>query len=254
MWKDHVVQGNRSSRSSQGRRKRTRHLSGETGLSHRQARNATPSRAYGVTVIHPGHVTALYQRHPGQHHPEPVYIYVDLDERCLWASSGEAWTAHDLDNPAVFRYQVGSSIASAPVVVPTADAAGELMLSMRREVSRMAAGYRPERDRHGREQGRLNRSARRAEDDLLDWIDQTSFVDAAKVGAWDPDATSGTTYDETYGITAATTDADLMAIENQAMKDFGPDAIPDWNVLIWDGLWEHLVEVRDGLAADDRAA
>lgn len=210
-------------------------------LGLKQTRTNQIAKESPMTVtISPVEPAELHHQYPGQNEPQPCFVEVDLENRHVHAD----WTwangmyplrvAHGIDR----RY---------PIPPLTSTAANELLTKIRPLAERMVADWERVWD-GSNHKGVLGDDARAAEEkiqeltgDPRDWGDHWDPSDVVTV--WDTDGAIAGDEAEEYGITADTTDERLDEIEEEIRENL--KGISDSDEVVLEGVWEHLVQLRD---------
>jgi len=236
------VQSVSRTRSSRGRRQRLQEQKSITGLSARELTFGSIA-ASGIHIEPVMDVDGACEHHPGEWDPEPVYVYIDLDERRMWVSTGSTWYASDFDDPMIVRYRVGSGR-----VAPTAEAINTAMRSICPDAAAIADGASRTYDNRLE----LDSDAEHADSCVRAYLSDLELDGYNTVGAWDLESVGEFNPERDYGLTAHSSDDELRAIEARVRDDYGPTTNPEINIRIWHGLWEDLVQARADLATNGR--
>lgn len=182
----------------------------------------------------------LYHASGGGDLPQihPTYIKLDLDQGALRAS-----VAGYADNPTLGREQAGFT-RSWEIPLLTAEAANRIMREIRPLAQRMIDDWTTEpRDfANGGVAARLGPDAAAADAEITDRLSEAfDESDIIEVRCDDVDD-----FDE-WGLTGATTDAELDEIERRVCADLGTPG----RVTVWYMLGEQLASRRDELAERD---
>jgi hypothetical protein len=189
----------------------------------------------------------LHHQYPGQNEPQPAYVEVDLENQHISAD-------YDPEIGNATPARVAHGIARRyPIPALTSTAANKLLEQIRPLAERMVADW----DEHwdgSNHKGVLGDDARAAEEkiqeltgDPRDWGDHWDSSDVVTV--WDTDGAIAGDEAEEYGITADTTDDRLEEIEAEILETL--KGISDSNEVVLEGVWEHLVQMRDDADEDD---
>lgn len=193
-----------------------------------------------VTIARVAGTYDLHQRYRGQDAAQPCHVQLACDTGTLSAD---------------FDGEIGSGVPTLVyhtrtlrwrIPCLTADAANALLDEVLPIAERIVAGYSCEWDGHNHV-GRFDADAEAAREEMHDLIDGRQFDEAALIEEWDAAEWFGgvgsrNAQRSTLGITAATTDEELDAIETREDNAAGARIIT--------GLRRHLDGLRDEARED----
>ncbi|GAB3209844.1 hypothetical protein GCM10027294_25840 [Marinactinospora endophytica] len=203
-----------------------------------------------VQIITCGGPAELYHRYPGQHEAQPVHVEIDLRRRTVSADyDPESGPERALETAVHDGFK-----RRYPIPALTSAAANELLERIRPLAERMCSDWEEHWDGNNHV-AVLGGDALAAEaevealvGDPQDWGDHWDASE--RVTVWDVDgAISGDEVEE-YGITAATTDAELEGIEEQIL-DALTEVSPSGEAVL-EGVDEYLRSERDRLVEEAR--
>lgn len=206
-----------------------------------------------ITDVDPDEPTHLFEHYPGQHEPQPVYVYLNLESGELYMGVDPhvgGGTSEEIYNGRVRRFYTKLPLTPA--------GAGVLLREAAPIAQRILDGAFVERDpRNGNLIGYLDIDADPAEDELIDLTAEWSgpCVLSYDAGDWysegpEPEVSADTTDDELEAIAAAAQleaqeihegDFTFIAGIDEYLKDYRSDRRQEAR--------ERLAEIADTLAA-----